>query len=148
MRIIGYCSHVIDAYGLNDMGYGPLSSVIATRTALAAMFGKPTWGTTLPPVTYSTDNWASIANQTERTDTRPLNALIRGGVPGETGYFDVAEAVDPNQAGDWPVAPNIGATVGTPFYATMDGIHESPVMNELIHTSGVINPGKLTLPSK
>ncbi len=145
LRIVSYCSHVIDEYGLNDMGFGPLSAVVSTRTALAAMFGKPTWGTTLPPVTYSIDNWSTTAGQTQRTDTRPFNALVRQGIAGEAGYFDVAHGIDPRESGLWPVAADLSATVGTPYYSTPEGLHENPTGNVIIHASGVVDPSKLIL---
>jgi hypothetical protein len=137
-RMFAYCSHVIDEYGVNDLALGESTSTItAARTTLAQMSGKPTYGTTIPAETNSTDNWATLANQTTKIDTDPLNGLIRNGITGEIGIFDVAAGLDPTDQQKFPVS------AGTPFYSTPDGIHENSTGNLLIRNSGVIQPSVL-----
>jgi hypothetical protein len=136
-RMFDYCSHVIDQYGINDLSHGMAASTIAMyRTALAQLAAKPTYGTTLPAETSSTDNWATLANQTTIVNTNQFNGLVRNGISGEAGYFDVAVGLDPTDLQKFPVA----AAPGTAFYATPDGIHENSTGNAIIRNSGVINP--------
>ena len=134
-RMFTYCSHVIDEYGINDLALGESTSTITTaRTALAQLAGKTTYGTTLPAETTSTDNWATLANQTTKVNTNQLNSLVRGGISGEAGYFDVAAGLDPTDLQKFPVS------AGTPYYSTPDGVHENSTGNNIIRNSGVISP--------
>src|ERR1035441_1378468 len=115
------------------------AQIAATRTALAAMFSKPTFGTTLPPVSGSSDGWATITNQSAGVDPTPFNTLEIAGIAGESGYFDIDLIVDPLQLQKWPVSRVMGATTGTAGFSTADGVHESPTMNKIIAQSGIIN---------
>jgi hypothetical protein len=140
LRIMAYCSHAIDALGINDLTTGATASALATsRTSLAALFAIPTIGTTLPPKTSSTDGWATISNQTIVYDTAAFNALVRAGISGEMSIFDVAFALDPLGLSKWPVSVIPGSTSGSAGYATSDGLHESPAANQQIARSSVIN---------
>lgn len=133
LRILTYCSHVLDEYGVNDAAVVSTPATVATaRTNLAALFGKPTIGVTLPSVTTSTDSWATTANQTVATNTSAFNALVRSGISGEIAYIDIANAVDPLALNKWPVSKIIGATSGTANFATADGTHENSAMNTII----------------
>lgn len=148
-RILQYCSHAIDQYGVNDIGGGRSAAQLsADRTTMAGLFvGKPMYGTTIPTNTTSSDSWATIANQTTTANPAVVvtfNGLARAGISGEAGIFDIANVVDPTAIGKWPVAPNVFATTGTANYATSDGIHESPAMNAYIQNSNVINTGAFT----
>lgn len=135
LRIIAYCSHVIDEYGINDIGGGQSSATVVTnRTAMATLVGKPTFGTTLPTETTSTDSWATIGNQT--TSGNPsvvatFNSAVRAGISGELNYLDIALALDPLGIGKWPVSQNIFATTGTANFCTTDGVHETPACNKI-----------------
>jgi hypothetical protein len=139
-RMFNYCSHVIDEYGIIDLALAEAPGDIATaRTALARMSGKPTYGTTLPAWTTSTDNWATLANQTTEYNTNAFNSLVRSGISGETGYFDVIAGLDPSDLQKFPVGP----APGTAFYSTLDGIHENSTGDLIIRNSGVITPSIL-----
>jgi lysophospholipase L1-like esterase len=143
-RILAYCSHVIDQYGINDLALGSTAATLALhRSQFAAMTGKPVWGTTLPAETSSTDNFATIANQTTVTNTDAFNALVRSGIPGENGFFDLQKAIDPLNLQKWPVGPAAGQTMGTAFYSTADGAHETPTGNLIYKNSPLIQPSVL-----
>lgn len=141
MRMVGYCSHVVDEYGVNDKAQASASdaTVASTRSSLATMFGKPTFGTTLPPETSSTDSWATTTNQTVTVSTTGFNALAIAGITGEVGVFDIDSVVDPLGLNLWPVSRVVGATSGTARFSTPDGIHENAVLNRIIAQSGVVN---------
>lgn len=131
-----YFSHVICQYAVNDFGgFGYTSAqMIAKVQAARALFpGKPFFQTTCVIGSTSTDNWATLGNQT--TDSFNANiqafnlALRTAAVSGLTGFFDTDSAVEnsiPN--GLWIVN-------GTPNFATVDGAHETPAANLLIAAS-------------
>ena len=127
LQIAQYCSHDTVNYGINDASAGQTTSqILANRTALAAQIGKPTYGTTVYSRTSSTDNWATLANQTIQNMTvgpTSLSAAILAGVPGEVGEIDTAAAVDPTASGKFPVSPNLFSSTGTAFYGTSEGVH-------------------------
>ena len=134
LQIGQYCTHVVDNYGVNDAAAGQtIAQIIANRTAIAAAFGKPTYGTTVQSKTSSTDNWATLANQTVVNGLSTLSAAILAGVPGEVGEIDVAGALDPTASNKFPVSPNVFATTGTAYYGTPDGTHNSGTLDDLIH---------------
>ena len=141
LLINSYCSHVIDEYGVNDLGTG--SSVAIFRASLAALYPSlKVIGTTLEPVTTSTDSWATTTNQTgtaSNAQVTAFNALERAGIAGEIFSFDINSAIDVQQAGVWSVAINPYTATGTANLMTTDGIHENAIANQLIHTRGVIN---------
>lgn len=148
-RIGAYCTHFIDEYGINDIGGGATAANVASnRTAMAALFpSKAMFGITIPTSTTSSDSWLTIANQTGTQNpavVATFNGLVRAGISGEVGYFDVAAAVDPSAIGKWPVSFNLFAASGAANFATTDGIHESPNANQIIRQSGVINPSWIT----
>lgn len=142
-RIAKYCSHAINEYGINDIGGGRSAAQLsADHTTMAANVAPiPIYGTTIPTSTTSTDSWATTANQTGTQNpsvVTTFNGLMRAGIAGESGYFDIAAIVDPSAIGKWPVSANVFATSGSANYATTDGIHESPAMNQLIQQSNVV----------
>lgn len=136
LRIVAYCSHAIDEYGINDIAGGQSAATVATnRASMATLLGKPTFGTTLPTETTSTDTWLTTTNQTGTGNSSVVttfNGLERAGIAGEINVFDVANIVDPYALGKWPVSKIPFATSGTANFATSDGVHESPLMNQII----------------
>ena len=129
LQIGQWCTHVFDNYGVNDATSGQnISQIIANRSAIAAAFGKPTYGTTVYSRTSSTDSWATLANQTVVTGLvgpGSLSAAILAGVPGEVDEVDEAGAGDPTSTGKFPVSPNVYASTGTANFGTSDGTHKS-----------------------
>lgn len=142
LRITKYCTHVIDEYGINDIAGGRTAvQLAADRTTMAGLVALPTYGTTIQGETTSTDSWATTANQTVSGNSSVVttfDGLVRAGISGEIGYFDIAAIIDPGATSKWPVAANVFATSGSAGYSTTDGVHESPAMNQLIQQSNVI----------
>ncbi len=144
-RLFQFCTHVIDEYGINDLTPPRTAAQIAAdRSTLATLSGRPTFGTTLPAETSSTDSWSTLANQTAIRNPDQFNQLVRSGISGEVGYFDVAAGLDPKHLEKFPVGPVPGTAAGPPMYSTPDGIHENATGNMLIQHSGVINPAAIS----
>lgn len=113
-----YFTHVIDAYGINDLGGGGTATALATnRASFAALYPTLTCvGTTFAPYTNSTDLWATQANQSPGTNEPKVlvfNAMVRAGIVGEKYILDVGLVLDPYGTGLWPVAPNFN--IGAPI---------------------------------
>lgn len=131
-------SHIIAEIGAYDFVFGGDSVATATADTLAvlALFpGRPVYQTTSEPVSSSTNSWIDTANQT--TDTSNANRIswntnIRGGAPGYTGYFDLAQAVENSVNGGLWVAPGGVAQ-------TVDGAHPNLAGYNLIGSSGVVS---------
>jgi hypothetical protein len=96
------------------------------------------WLATVAPRTTSTDNWATVANQTPVTGEAQrvaYNTSLRTSPPSwVAGIFDVAAQVESSlNSGAWKAT-------GTAFGYTADGIHETTAGNLLIQNSAIINP--------
>lgn len=138
-----YCSHVICEYGINDIvnNARTAAQVLSDRQSAAALFtGKKFFHTTLPPETTSSDSWATLANQTVAATNGvrvTFNDNVRLGVPWAAGFFDITSIAESSlDSGKWIVN-------GTANFATRDGIHETPAMNNLIASSGIIPPSAI-----
>jgi len=133
--ILQYASHIVDAYGINDLPSYTSAQVAACRSSLAALYpGKVIIGTTLYPVTTSTDGWVTTTNQTVKstaTQVPAFNALVRAGITGESNYFDLSDGLDPYRLGVWPVALNPAATSGTSVCNT-DGTHAAQTCENMV----------------
>lgn len=147
-----YFSHIICQFGTNDFGSGNITAaqMIANILIARSLFGaKPFFQTTCVIGSVSTDNWATLGNQTPDGDNAQVqlfNAALRAGTVvgmtgGITGYFDTDVAVESSAAsGIWVVN-------GTTFYATVDGAHETQAANLLIAASvAPSEPGAIFLP--
>lgn len=130
-------THVISAYGRNDMG----SAVAGVKTnfkdvwTLAAANGRKVWQTTITPSSSSTDGWATVASQTANADnvTRvDVNNWIRDGAPLINGTPTATGATD-------PAAIRAGAT-GHP----LAGFIEVADTVESARNSGLWKAGTLT----
>ena len=141
LRLVQYCTHAYDEYGINDLKIlsRTAAQVAADRSTLAGLLAIPTFGTTLPPETTSTDSWATTTNQTVSQSTTAFNALAIAGISGEVGVVDIDSVVDPLATNLWPVSLITGATSGTAGYGTTDGIHETSTLNVTIQHSGIVN---------
>jgi hypothetical protein len=135
-----YCTHVIDEYGINDVGAAsPAASIWANCKALyAAWFGsKPIFRTTLIPRTTSSDSWATAGNQTVTSNEAirtAFNAIVRANPTPLTGFFETADSLETaRDSGIW-------LTNGTANAYTKDGVHESQMAYQKIKTDGRINP--------
>jgi hypothetical protein len=68
LRIVNYCTTVIDELGINDSAVASTPSTVAGyRTTIASLWTIPTIGETLAPVT--TDSWAITSNASESGGT-------------------------------------------------------------------------------
>lgn len=128
-----YCSVGIDEYGINDIVSAVTSAqLVGFRTSLAGLFpGLQMYGATLEPETTSTDNWATVGNQTLNSYNSvrlTFNAAVAVGIPGELNYIDMSGMVDPTNTGKWPVT-------GSANGCTIDGVHENAVSAALANAA-------------
>jgi hypothetical protein len=136
-----YGSHYIDEYGINDIDSSTSATTLAgLHTSFAAMVAKPTFGTTIPPTTTSTDDWATVANQAwasapNQAQWVSYNGLQRAGISGEVGNFDIASSIS-TPAGLW-------FANGTAFAYTGDGNHETQGGALLEQASNVLDTRRI-----
>lgn len=118
---------VILQHGVNDLRLGrsvaQIKADLQTIAATASIAGKRIWKTTITPRSDSTDAWATLANQTAKTDgtmasINTLNADIRAGLPNMTNVIEAADAAMSARDSDIHKAPPAGTTDGTHFNST------------------------------
>jgi hypothetical protein len=119
LALAPYVSHVLDAYGVNDLSQNrTVAQLLADRASFAAMFPDNTViGTTIMPYVPSTDGWRSKANQglgTNQPKIREANRSIRAGIAGEAFILDTARSVDPFDEDKYVVAADASAATGAP----------------------------------
>lgn len=143
LPIAQYASHAVVAYGINDIrtGIRTAAQVKAdTETIIGYFPGKKVFVNTLEPNTTSTDGWVTGGNQTVGTYESvrvAYNNMVRAGLVGAAGYFDIADAVEYGRnSGMW--LPALLAPGGTAI--TGDGLHCNQNGYWLIRDKGVINP--------
>lgn len=139
-----YFSHIVTDHGTNDLrGQNrTVSELIADYTAFSALFpGKPVFiGTILPDVTGSAgvtnpDGSDQTPNTSNGFNTKQpaANALIRAGVSGVAGYFDLCSAVQlTGNEQKWYAD-------GTALLMTPDFLHPSTYAEQRIVSSGVVD---------
>lgn len=119
LALAPYFSHVVNAYGVNDVSQGRTTAqIVADRAALAGYFpNNIVVGTTVMPYAPSTDGWRTKANQslgTNQPKIRELNRSIRDGIAGEMFILDTARVVDPYDEDKYSVSADPSATAGAP----------------------------------
>lgn len=117
LALAPYFSHVLNAYGVNDISLGrTVEQLLADRAAFAATFAPRTViGTTIMPYVPSSDGWRTKAGQTLGTNQpkiRTANRAIRAGISGEALVLDTARVVDPFDEDKYVVAADPSATAG------------------------------------
>lgn len=137
-----YCTHIIDGYGINDIDLNGASAatLLGYQQTIAGYFpGKPFFLDTLSPHTTTSDNYATVANQTVDTNNAVIqsyNTSVRqflGTRDYVTAVFDIASVTESSLAsGKWQVS-------GTANYFTADGLHATFTGYALIRNSGIIN---------
>jgi len=138
-----YHTHAHFQYGINDLTAGRTEAVIqaALQTAYGYVPSLKVSQSTIPPVTTSTDSWATVANQTVAASNGPraaLNTWILSKPAPLWAVFDVASVVeDPNNPGKWRGTDSVPAM---PAAITSDGTHETPYAYQMIQRAGVIDP--------
>ena len=146
--MLQYFTAMVNECGTNDetVNSTDAHTLAAARTTLAGYFNGrgPVIGTTVYTRTTSTDSWATTANQTIASVYQAggvalaFNGLVRAGIAGETNYWDISDALDPYRTSYWPVSRIPGATTGTAYFSTTDGIHTNAAGAEQIKRSGLI----------
>lgn len=136
-----YASHIINAYGFNDIWNGASTAAVLANQLLVQNIGhslnKKVYNVTVSPKTTSSDSWATTTNQTiasapANTIRVAVNTAVRLGGNGQDGYIDLSSAVESSlNSGKWIVT-------GAANYATTDGIHESTAAELVIVASGVL----------
>lgn len=108
--------------GINDLIAGASAATVQTRLQtifdVLAVRGLRVYGATIPPVTTSSDSWATVGNQTPVASNAAritLNAWLRTTPAPLSGVFEFADAVESaRDSGLWKA----------PGY-TADGTHEA-----------------------
>lgn len=128
MDLVDLCQFdaAVVVYGVNDLLGGKTAAQI--EGYLATLYGYlvtrnlPIYGATIAPVTTTTDNWQTTANQTTDASNAQrilLNTWMRTTPSPLAGYFELADAVESaRDSGKWKVT-------GASFGYTADGTHES-----------------------
>lgn len=137
-KIIPYFSHLINAYGRNDLGVSTAAQIIANMNAFAALksVSQKVITCTVTPKSASTDSWATTTNQTTdstNADRITVNQTIRAnGIVGCETFFDSSPA--------WETLPDSGIWV--PGYTT-DGLHGSSTANITLRDQRRIDSNKV-----
>lgn len=126
-KLLAYTSDRIVNLGINDTNVGGrlATAVAADHATLYGLAGGRCYTATLPPVTTSTDNWATVANQGIANPAREaervaFNGLARRGIAGASGFVEIADAVESSRdSGRWK------ADGTTAKLFTYDGTHDS-----------------------
>lgn len=129
-----YTNRAVIFLGTNDVNAGtPAASVAAALSAIQSTINLPAWGATLPPNTTSSDSWATLGNQTVTANESirtGINGLVRGGVSGFSGFFELADVLETARNSGFWKSPG----------KTADGVHPSPTGYGDIKTAAVIDP--------
>lgn len=137
VALAAYFSHVVNAYGINDLNGGgrTVAQLTADRTTFANLFpNNIVVGCTLTPLSTSTDGWYTTTNQTIAAQgvlVQNFNNIVRQGIIGEVAYWDLSDGVDRYRTGLWPVSRNPGAT-------TLPG-------TQAVFTASIANTGVMTV---
>ncbi len=125
LDIAQYATDVVNAFGINDIGSGVSAAALqAIQSNIRALFPKLRYHvSTLIPSTTSTDNWATLINQTpfvQDAQRIAYNTTVRANSLGFDPFFECASVLESSL--------NSGKTKvdGTPFKYTSDGTHPSP----------------------
>lgn len=123
----GYFTHLINAYGTNDIGGGASAATITTARATCAANLKAAKsdlviiGETIYPYIGSSDVFVNKANMTLGTNQPrvfTLNDNIRNGIAGEDYVWDISDAIDPFREGTYPVSRDVSLASRTPASVT------------------------------
>lgn len=140
LALVKYCSHIISQLGINDINTLGTSAAntIVTLQQIWSLFSQPVTVCTLPPVSTSTDSWATVGNQTtasSNTQRVLFNDTLRTALPaGAYFYYEIANQVESaTDSGKWKA----------PGY-TADGIHEQNLAATAILSSGAVTVPNLT----
>lgn len=134
-----YCKYAIIQEGINDINLLSIAgaTVAASIATMVGQFTIPTYTATIEPVSTSSDNWATVANQTTMANEAQrviLNNAIRSGISGAAGYFEIADFFEPSRnSGKWKAD-------GTAYGYTGNGGHASRKGECYLEDSGIVDP--------
>lgn len=141
-QLATYCSDQVLGWGINDVFFTTPATIKAnTLTVIGYQPGKRHYVYTLPPQgVTSTDNFATLANQTvggQNTNRITLNGLLRAGYAGTVRTWEVADVLEApgRDGGKWRV--DLGLVNG--LAPGGDPTHENALGNSTIASSGAIN---------
>lgn len=139
-----YVSHVVFGDPINALRSGgsgqnkTAATVLGELQTILGYFPTKQCITTTPggPNSTSTDNWATLANQTVNANQAQIAAYcaaIRAGVANSIGYWDLMYAVESSRdSGKWWVN-------GTAQATTTDGLHSTQLGYKRIRDLGVVD---------
>ena len=137
MVFLPYASQIIVSYGINDVAHGSAyDGIRAIQSIWRAAGAQKKYCITIEPYTTSVSkNWTvAPGDQVNAAKNRiAFNNLVRSGIPGGTGYYEIADVVESSRdSGLWAGAspPN-----------TLDGLHPSESGYALIASSGAVRLG-------
>lgn len=100
LRMLPYATTIIHQLATNDINNSALATTVRDQ-ALAYLndyywTAKKKFILTMLPITTSTDDWYTTGNQTPSFSTQrnAYNDLVRAGIAGFDGYFDIAVGVE------------------------------------------------------
>lgn len=137
--VLPYFSHVIFEFGVNDFivqGRTAAQLAVDTQSAVALMGGKKTFACTILPSTTTTDNYATLVNQTPvswNADRITENDRRRTVPAGFTSCFDLASALE-SSLDSGLIAAGLGY-----FDSTKSTVHPQQAGYLAIQASGAIN---------
>lgn len=139
-----YCTDVVIEYDINGLRINQTAAQTkANVEAIAALFpNQRCWAHTLEPDCSGSPSYAStgvqvIADAGQNTQRIAYNALVRAGLVGFDGYFDVASVLESKSApGKWAVPGD-----GTGY--TNDGLHANQAGYLLLQNAGVVDPTRM-----
>lgn len=145
LAIAQYASDIIIGYGTNDLPTRTDAQINADMLTIAGYFGvgKNLYSRTITPITTSTDNWATIANQTadfKSVAAASVNATRMSNPAPFVGCFDVAGVM----SGAYGVHRWLCDTGPVAFYATKDGTHPVERMYKAVQDSGIVRLKKMS----
>ncbi len=129
-----YFSHVACVFGTNDITNGVSASTVVTNLQTIAGYfpNNLVWVGTIPPVSTSTDSWATTANQTTESHNAnrvSLNGSIRTGISGFNRSLEIADILESaRDSGKWIVD-------GSANTYTDDGTHGTNTAHLLVKTN-------------
>lgn len=139
--LIPYFTHLIDEFGRNDVdSSATAATILAGYATLQQNFAAlKVCQTTIPPKSTSSDNWATVANQTAATTSgvaQTVNQAIRAGLPNFERSFDIAGPLETaTDSSIWQVGL---------IYLDGNGVHPSAAGNQVIRKSGIFSPALIT----
>lgn len=143
--LVGYCSHQIMEFGVNDINQGANAATVATRFATAIALldqTKPIITVTMEPFCSTSNAGITSAGFTPfsgNADRITVNNARRAGISGVTVCWEIADIVECNTSGVltrdggvWGCFATDGSVSGSGNPISKDGIHANLKGNQFI----------------